>query len=37
MSTAVKGYLDPLILAVLAGGSLHGVRGDRGAEGTERG
>ena len=24
MSAAVKGYLDPLILAVLAGGALHG-------------
>ncbi len=24
MSAAVKGYLDPVILAVLAGGALHG-------------
>jgi len=24
MSVAVKGYLDPVILAVLAGGALHG-------------
>jgi DNA-binding PadR family transcriptional regulator len=24
MGTAVKGYLDPVILAVLAGGALHG-------------
>jgi PadR family transcriptional regulator PadR len=24
MSTAVKSYLDPVILAVLAGGALHG-------------
>jgi PadR family transcriptional regulator, regulatory protein PadR len=24
MSAAVKGYLDPVILAVLAGGGLHG-------------